>query len=96
MAGQTELIKLKKAMEKMSQKVDKTLTLVQGLVNFLTSVILNSDLGLNADNVLIEEPPQIYHPRVKLLDMSKDLVEFHDSKTHSKEDDKSLSETSAG
>lgn len=108
MAGQTELVELKRATEEMSQKMDKQmtqmLTLLQRLVNFFTSTVPNSDMGLNADDARIEEPPQIYPPlavrikpysKVKLSDMFKDLAEFHDARTHPKVDVGSLSKNSA-
>ncbi|KAI8538442.1 hypothetical protein RHMOL_Rhmol09G0103900 [Rhododendron molle] len=104
MTGQTELVELKKAIEEMSQKMDKQMTLVQGLVDLFISTMSNPDLGLNADDARIKETPQIYHPptvrikpcsKVKLSDMFKDLVEFHDAKTHSNENVGSFPDTSA-
>ncbi|KAI8560180.1 hypothetical protein RHMOL_Rhmol04G0236200 [Rhododendron molle] len=104
MIGQTELVELKPAIEEMSQKMDKQMTLLQTMINLFTSAMSNPNLGLNVDYAWIKEPSQIYHPhavgikpcsKVKLSDMFKDLVKFHDAKTHSKEDVGSLFETSA-
>lgn len=69
-----------------------------------TSSMSNPDLGLIADDARIKETPQIYHhqairikpcSKVKLSDIFKDLVEFHDAKNRSKEEMGSQSKTSA-
>ncbi|KAI8571919.1 hypothetical protein RHMOL_Rhmol01G0157900 [Rhododendron molle] len=79
MAGQIELNELKKTMEEMSQKMDKMLTLVRGMVNLFTSVIpnTNDDVGDPGADKLCS--------KVKLSKMFKDLVEIHDARAHSKE-----------
>ncbi|KAI8572883.1 hypothetical protein RHMOL_Rhmol01G0235200 [Rhododendron molle] len=96
MAGQTELNELKKTVEEMSQKMDKMLTLVQGLVNLFTSIIPSTDVGPNDDvRDLGAHRANKLFSKVKLSEMFKDLAAIHDSRAHSKEDTRPLTETSA-
>ncbi|KAI8558945.1 hypothetical protein RHMOL_Rhmol04G0135800 [Rhododendron molle] len=95
MARQTELNELKKTMEEMSQKMDKMLTLVQGLVNLFTSIIPNKNVGLNDDvgDLRADRADKLFS-KVKLSEMFKDLAEILDDRAHSKEDTP-LTKTSA-
>lgn len=104
MAGQAELVELKRAVEEMNRKMDEQTALLQGLIGILTSVMSNPGLGLNADKARIEETPQAYHPptagvkprsEVTLSHMLRDLVEFHDARKRSKEGTGSLPKTRA-
>ncbi|KAI8555209.1 hypothetical protein RHMOL_Rhmol05G0157100 [Rhododendron molle] len=94
MAVQMELGELRKAVEELGHKMDKQMIMVQGLFGLVTSTALQPDMGL------VKEPFQAYHlPTVGIKlcsgDMFKDLAEFHEARTHSKEDTGSLFKTIA-
>jgi hypothetical protein len=100
MAAQTELAELKRAVQELNQKLDKQMVMVQGLVDLFTSAMSKPNLGLNAANAGVENLPQVCHAPtvgVKLCsrDMFKDLAEFHEARTHPKEDARSLFKTNA-